>query len=79
MKAHIYISPKEGILDPQGMAVLNALKNLGFQTADEVRMGKFIELYLHDEENPENTVRRMCEELLHNPLIESYRFEIVED
>ena len=79
MKALIYISPKSGILDPQGLAVKNALHNLGFEGVDEVRIGKYIEINMTKSAAAEAEVKKMCEELLHNPLVESYRCEIVED
>lgn len=79
MKARIFISPKEGILDPQGVAVLNALTNLGFKGINNVRVGKYIEIGIEDGSDIEDQVRRMCEDLLHNPLIESYRFELTEE
>jgi phosphoribosylformylglycinamidine synthase len=79
MKAFIYISPKDGILDPQGLAVLKALQSLGFEEAKEVRVGKFIKIDLDKSANSTERVKKMCEELLHNPLIESYRFDLKED
>ena len=78
MKAKIYISPKKGILDPQGRAVMGALNNLGFKGVTDVRVGKFIEIELEDTADGEAEVRSMCEELLHNPLVESYTFEIAQ-
>ena len=79
MKARIYISPKESILDPQGRAVMGALQNLGFSEVEDVRVGKYIQIELQDGGDIESRVRKMCEDLLHNPLIESYRFELLED
>ena len=79
MKALIYVSPKSGILDPQGVTVKNALRNLGFTGVEEVRIGKYIEIKLNDTDNPDARVKRMCDELLHNPLVESYSYEILED
>ena len=79
MKARIYILPKEGILDPQGLAVLNSLNNLGFEGINDVRVGKYMEIELNDDSDAEEQVRCMCEDVLHNPLIESYRFELTED
>jgi len=78
MRARIYISPKESILDPQGKAVMGALKNLGFAEVQDVRVGKYIQIELGEGIEIEARVKRMCEELLHNPLIESYRFEMEE-
>jgi phosphoribosylformylglycinamidine synthase len=79
MKAQIFVSPKEGILDPQGLAVMNALKNLGFSEVSDVRIGKYIQIELKEGIDNRERVRKMCEELLHNPLIESYKFELLED
>ncbi len=75
----IEILPKKDILDPQGKAVLLALKNLGFQNTSEVRMGKLIHLSLQtaSEEQALEECKKMCEELLVNPLIEFYRMEII--
>ena len=74
MKAKIYITLKPGVLDPQGKAVQQALENLGFDEVKEARIGKFIELTL--EKNSEERIKQMCEKLLANTVIESYRFEI---
>lgn len=74
MKAKIYITLKPGVLDPQGKAVQHALTSLGFQEVRDVRVGKYIELEL--EKNSEERVREMCEKLLANTVIESYRFEV---
>ncbi len=76
MKAKIYISPKHGILDPQGKAVMGALNNLGFSEVTEVRVGKYIEIKMENSQDAGERVKNMCDELLHNPLIESYTFEI---
>ena len=73
MKVQVLIRPKEGILDPQGQAVEQALQALGFEGARNVHVGRLIEL---DVENPQQ-VPEMCERLLANPLIEDY--EIVTD
>lgn len=79
MKARIFVSPKQGILDPQGRAVMGALKNLGFDEVEDVRIGQYIQIELRNGPQIEQRVKRMCEELLHNPLIESYRSEISEE
>lgn len=79
MLAKIYITLKTGVLDPQGKAVLHALKTLGFVEATDARIGKYIELKLNDipRETAEKRVKEMCEKLLANTVIESYRVEIV--
>ena len=74
MKAKIQITLKPAVLDPQGKAVQQALASLGFNEVKDVRVGKYIELEL--EKNSEERVKQMCEKLLANTVIESYRFEI---
>jgi phosphoribosylformylglycinamidine synthase len=72
VRARVLVTPKAGILDPQGQAVERALPALGFTGVRNVHVGRMIEL---DVENPER-LPEMCERLLTNPLIEDY--EIVE-
>jgi len=78
MKARIHISLKQGVLDPQGKAIGNALKALGFAGVDEVRQGKLIELDLADSDpaSARARVEAMCQQLLANPVIEDYAIEI---
>jgi phosphoribosylformylglycinamidine synthase len=80
MKARVYIVLKEGILDPQGKAVQSSLASLGFETVEDVRMGKYIEIRLavSQRDEAERSIRSMCEKLLSNPVIENFRYEIVE-
>ena len=78
MKVHIHISLKNGVLDPQGKAIENALTNLGFDKVENVRQGKFIELDI-DENDPVEARKQateMCEKLLANTVIESYRVDL---
>ncbi|GGB08238.1 phosphoribosylformylglycinamidine synthase subunit PurS [Allosediminivita pacifica] len=75
MKARVHVMLKEGVLDPQGEAVRHALGSLGFDGVQGVRQGKVIELDLADG-TTEDTVREMCEKLLANTVIESYRIEM---
>ena len=75
MKARVYVMLKNGVLDPQGEAVHHALGSLGFEGVDGVRQGKIIELDLADGTS-EETVNDMCEKLLANTVIESYRVEL---
>ncbi len=74
MKARVHVMLKSGVLDPQGEAVLHALDALGFDCVHGVRQGKVIELDLADG-TTEDTVKDMCEKLLANTVIESYRVE----
>jgi phosphoribosylformylglycinamidine synthase PurS subunit len=74
-RARVLIRPKEGILDPQGQAVEQALPALGFEGVRDVRVGRLVEL---DVDDP-SRVREMCERLLANPLIEDYEVLVVEE
>jgi phosphoribosylformylglycinamidine synthase len=78
MKARIRITLKNGVLDPQGKAIQNALTGLGFAGIEEVRQGKYIEVDLAatDEAAARAEVERMCRELLANLVIEDYAFEL---
>jgi phosphoribosylformylglycinamidine synthase subunit PurS len=77
VKATVLVRPKPGILDPQGQAVGSALGHLGFDVKD-ARVGKVIDLDVDavDPADAKAQVEKMCEQLLANPLIESYEVEI---
>ena len=79
MKARVHVMLKNGVLDPQGEAVRHALRTLGFEGVEAVRQGKVIELDLDetDAARAETTVKAMCDKLLANTVIESYRVEIL--
>ena len=79
MKATVLIRPKQGILDPQGDAVEHSLVKLGFDVS-EVRVGRVVDLELDavGEDEARAQVQRMCEELLANPLIESFEIRLEE-
>ena len=76
MKATGLVRPRPGILDPQGQAVESSPRHLGFAVA-EARVGKLVELEVQasDEAEARSQLERMCEQLLANPLIESYEIE----
>ncbi len=76
MKARVHVMLKNGVLDPQGEAVRHALGSLGFDGVEGVRQGKVIELDLADG-TPEAAINDMCEKLLANTVIESYRVEVL--
>ena len=78
MKAIVYIGLKPGVLDPQGRAISRSLNDLGFGEVTKARQGKVIELDLTGEDvaAAETRVNEMCEKLLANTVIESYRVEI---
>ena len=75
MRATVTVMLKQGVLDPQGEAVRHALGALGFDGVEGVRQGKLIELELAEGTTKE-TVTEMCEKLLANTVIESYRIEM---
>jgi phosphoribosylformylglycinamidine synthase len=76
MRATVLVKPKQGILDPQGNAVRNALGHLGFEVA-EARVGRVIELEFEPKgADPKREVEEMCSQLLANPLIESFEVEV---
>lgn len=78
MKARIKVTLKNGVLDPQGKAIENALGSLGFNGVDDVRQGKYIEVDLTetDESKAREQVEAMCEKLLANTVIENYAVEL---
>jgi phosphoribosylformylglycinamidine synthase subunit PurS len=77
-QARVYITLKQGILDPQGKTVLRALKSLGYDEVEDLRVGKYMELKLAgvDREKLETRLGEMSEKLLANPIIEDYRMEV---
>jgi phosphoribosylformylglycinamidine synthase PurS subunit len=81
MKAHVWVMPKRTVLDPQGQAIQHALSSLGFTEVSEVRQGKFFVLDLNGlaREAAETKVERMAKEILTNPVIEEFRYEILDE
>jgi phosphoribosylformylglycinamidine synthase PurS subunit len=79
MKATVLVRPKQGILDPQGQAVESSLRQLGFSVGG-ARVGRLVDLEVEsgDPAAARAEVERMCEQLLANPLIESYEIELAE-
>ena len=79
MKARVYVTLKNGVLDPQGAAVQHALGSLGFDGVDAVRQGTVIELDLTETDagKAEASVTEMCEKLLANTVIEDFKVEIL--
>jgi phosphoribosylformylglycinamidine synthase len=78
--ARVFVSPKSTVSDPEGRTIQGALRQLGFDTVDTVRAGKFFQISLVEERREEavEKIREMCEKLLSNPIIEEYSFEIEE-
>jgi phosphoribosylformylglycinamidine synthase PurS subunit len=79
MKARVFVTLKNGVLDPQGKAIGNALHGLGFSGVGEVRQGKVIDLELveRDQAKARASLKDMCEKLLANTVIEKYEIELV--
>ncbi|PYZ92231.1 phosphoribosylformylglycinamidine synthase [Salipaludibacillus keqinensis] len=75
----VYVTLKEGVLDPQGSAVKNSLHHLGFGGVEDVRIGKVMSLRMEaTEDTIDNQVKEMCDKLLANPVIEDYSYETEE-
>ena len=80
MKATVLVRPKPGILDPQGQAVESSLRHLGFEV-DDARVGRLVEVDLATDDRAEarTQLEQMCEQLLTNPLIETYEIAFSAD
>ena len=80
MRVKIFVSLKNGVLDPQGKAIERSLHTLGYDEAHDVRVGKYLELDVDasSQAAAELRIREMCDKLLANTVIEDYRFEIQE-
>lgn len=78
MRVRVVVTPKPGVLDPEGRAVQHALKELGYSNVSEVLTGKVIDLEIatDDAERARTLAVEMCEKLLANPVIETYSLEV---
>jgi phosphoribosylformylglycinamidine synthase subunit PurS len=78
VKITVFVSPKTTVLDPQGAAVEQAIKSLGLESVEGVRVGKTVTFEMPGEDSPETRRKldELCDGLLSNPVIEDYRFEI---
>ena len=78
MKARVTVYPRREILDPQGKAIASALSRIGFEGVEDVRAGKSFDIRLTTEDaaEAERLLRRMCEKLLANTVVEEYAFEL---
>lgn len=79
-QARIYVTLRPSVLDPAGVAVESGIQQLGYDTVEQVRIGKYIELMLSadNEEQAREKLDRICDQLLANPVIENYRFDLEE-
>ena len=81
MKAHVYVTLKQSVLDPQGQTIQNALRKKGFAGVTAVRQGKYFALSLADDltsDDAKARVERIAKEVLTNPVIEDYTYRIEE-
>ncbi len=78
MKIKVFVSPKKNVLDPQGVAVGHALESLGLKALKGTRVGKVVELEVEGTDSPAFRAQldKLCRELLSNPVIEDYQYEI---
>ncbi|ANY72939.1 MULTISPECIES: phosphoribosylformylglycinamidine synthase subunit PurS [Paenibacillus] len=78
LKAKVYVTIKQSVLDPQGVAVQGALHSIGYKEVESLRIGKYMELELNTDnrEEAEQRVKEMCEKLLANTVVENYRYEL---
>lgn len=78
VKARVRVTPKDGVLDPEGRAVQRALGDMGYSDAQEIRIGKLIEIELDcdDPAKARGRIAEMCDRLLANPVIESYEIDL---
>ncbi|KAF1302783.1 phosphoribosylformylglycinamidine synthase subunit PurS [Enterococcus saccharolyticus] len=73
----VYVTYKESVLDPQGEAVKGAIHRLGYTEIEEVRIGKYFEIKMATVERPEEVIEEICDKLLANVNMETYRYEIL--
>jgi phosphoribosylformylglycinamidine synthase len=78
MKAHVYVSLKKSVLDPQGKTIQGALGKMGYKGVQEIRQGKYFEIVLDglDRDGAKAEVERMSREVLTNPIIEEFRYSL---
>jgi phosphoribosylformylglycinamidine synthase len=79
-RAKIFVTLRPSVLDPAGVAVQSGLKQLGYKNVEQVRIGKYIEVTLisPDENSARQNLDQICDQMLANPVIENYRFELIE-
>lgn len=78
--AKIFVTLRPSVLDPAGVAVQSGLEQLGYDNVDQVRIGKYIELTITttDQKKARQDLDSICDQMLSNPVIENYRFELIE-
>ncbi|MGJ5673362.1 MAG: phosphoribosylformylglycinamidine synthase subunit PurS [Nostochopsis sp.] len=79
-RAKIFVTLRPSVLDPAGVAVQSGLKQMGYNNVEQVRIGKYIEITLisPDENSARKNLDQICDQMLANPVIENYRFDLIE-
>ncbi|MBT4879313.1 MAG: phosphoribosylformylglycinamidine synthase subunit PurS [Alphaproteobacteria bacterium] len=79
MKAKVFVTLKNGVLDPQGSAIKNSLTNIGITSIESITQGKYFELNIleNDKNKVEEIIEEACKNLLANTVIENYKYELV--
>ncbi|MBW4434526.1 phosphoribosylformylglycinamidine synthase subunit PurS [Pelatocladus sp. BLCC-F211] len=79
-RAKIFVTLRPSVLDPAGVAVQSGLKQMGYNNVEQVRIGKYIEVTLisPDENSARRNLDQICDQMLANPVIENYRFDLIE-
>ena len=79
-RAQIYVTLRPSVLDPAGTAVRSGLEHMGYGNVEQLRIGKYVELTLtaKDEDEAKQQLDRICDQVLANPVIENYRFDVKE-
>jgi len=79
MKAKVFVTLKNGVLDPQGSAIKNSLTNIGITSIESITQGKYFELNIleNDKKKVEEIIEEACKNLLANTVIENYKYELV--
>jgi phosphoribosylformylglycinamidine synthase subunit PurS len=79
-RAKIFVTLRPSVLDPAGTAVQSGLKQLGYNNVEQVRIGKYIELNIvsSDESTARQNLDTICDQMLSNPVIENYRYDLIE-
>ncbi|MDJ0620354.1 MAG: phosphoribosylformylglycinamidine synthase subunit PurS [Calothrix sp. MO_192.B10] len=79
-RAKIWVTLRPSVLDPAGVAVESGLSHLGYDNVEQIRIGKYIELLITTKNEKEATqqLNAICDQMLANPVIENYRFDLIE-
>ena len=78
-KVKIYVTLRAGILDVQGKMIHRALGSLGYENVSDVKVGKYLQLEIEDDGDIDQEIKKMCEQLLTNPVIEDFTYEVETD